>query len=112
MSSSDKQWRIDNAERLRLGGLRWRFQRYTKWSEDWDHDHCGACWAKFAEFEGSQILHEGYATCEDYPRGARYEWICKSCFDDLRDDMQWSAISAPSPKHDRIYIPLVDEGTE
>jgi hypothetical protein len=110
MASSDKQWRIDNVEQLR--GLRLQLQRYTKWSENWDHDHCAACCAKFAEFDGPNIQHEGYATCEDYPKGAHYDWICKSCFDDLKDDMQWSATSASSLKRDQIYIPLIDEGTE
>jgi hypothetical protein len=56
-----------------------------------DHDHCAACWAKFAEFEGPDIEHEGYATGDDYPKGACYEWVCQICFDDLKDDMQWSA---------------------
>lgn len=83
----NKQWRIDNASNLR--GVRLQFRRYTRWSESWDHDHCAACWAKFAEFEGPDIQHEGYATCDD-PRGAGYDWICQSCFDDLKDDMQWT----------------------
>jgi hypothetical protein len=26
-----------------------------------------------------------------YPKGACYEWVCQTCFDDLKDDMQWSA---------------------
>ena len=87
----DKQWRIDSASHLK--GLRLHLRRYTKWREGWDHDHCAACWAKFAEFEGPDILHEGYATGEDYPRGSGYEWVCKTCFDDLKHDMRWSAVS-------------------
>ena len=88
VAAPDKQWRIDNAGNLK--GLRLQFLRYTKPSEKWDHDHCAACWAKFAEFDGPDIQHEGYATCDDYPKGARYEWVCQCCFDDLRDEMQWS----------------------
>jgi hypothetical protein len=84
------QWRIDNASHLK--GLRLQFRRYTRWSERWDHDHCAACWAKFAEFEGPDILHQGYATCDDYPKGAGYEWVCQTCFDDLKDDIEWSAV--------------------
>jgi hypothetical protein len=87
-AESDKQWRIDNASFLK--GVRFQFRRYIRWSESWDHDHCAACWAKFAVFEGPDIHHEGYATCEGYPRGACYEWICQPCFVDLRDDMQWT----------------------
>jgi hypothetical protein len=91
MAKPDKQWRIESARRLK--GLKLRFRRYTRWNESWDHDHCAACWTKFAEFEGPDIQHEGYATEDDYPEGACYEWVCKTCFSDLKDDMQWSASS-------------------
>jgi hypothetical protein len=85
-----KQWRIDNAGRLK--GARLQFRPYMRWSESWDHDHCAGCWAKFAEFEGPDILHEGYATRDDDPKGAGYEWVCQACFNDLKDDMEWSAV--------------------
>ena len=84
----DKQWRIDNASALR--GIRLRFQPYTRWSDTWDHDHCAACWAKFAEVDGPDIQHQGYATCEEHPKGARYWWICSTCFADLKEDMGWT----------------------
>jgi hypothetical protein len=48
--------------------------------------------AIFIEADGADIQREGYATTAEYSRGARYEWICSECFDDLKDDMQWSAI--------------------
>ena len=83
----DKQWRIDNANNLR--GLRLQFRRYTRWSETWDHDHCEACGVKFAEFDGEDIQHEGYASCDDYKHGACYAWVCSDCFNDLKDDMGW-----------------------
>ena len=57
---SDKQWRIDNAERLQ--GLQLQLRPHTAWSKDWEHDHCAACWTKFAEPEGSDSQKEGYAT--------------------------------------------------
>lgn len=88
LNRNAKQWRIDNAKHLK--GLRWQFRRYTRWSESWDHDHCAACWAKFAEFEGPDIQHEGYASCDDHPGGVCYDWVCQACFDDLKDDMEWS----------------------
>ena len=84
----NKTWRIDNAKHLK--GLRLHFRRYTRWSDDWDHDHCEACMAKFAEFDGENILHEGYASGDDYRHGAGYAWICGECFNDLKDDMNWS----------------------
>ena len=46
--------------------------------------------AKFAEFNGDNIQHEGYTTCDDYVHGACYHWICCACFNDLKDDMNWS----------------------
>jgi hypothetical protein len=87
-AAADKQWRIDNARLLR--GVRLRLRQYTRRSESWDHDHCAACWATFAEFDGPDIQQRGYATGEDYPRGAGYEWVCQTCFSDLKDDMGWT----------------------
>jgi hypothetical protein len=90
-ASTDKQWRIDNAKRLT--GLRLHRRPYRAWSDTWDHDHCAACWRKFAETDGPDIEREGYATGADYPRGEGYEWVCKKCFSDLMVEMQWTEIS-------------------
>jgi hypothetical protein len=92
MVENDKQWRIDNA--MHLKGLKLHFRRYTRWSESWDHDHCTACSAKFAEFDGPDIQHEGYATGDDYPRGAGYEWVCRTSFEDLKADLRCSAANS------------------
>jgi hypothetical protein len=81
------RWRLGNARHL--SGLVLRFRRYTRWSESWDHDHCAACWAKFAEDDGLDQLHEGYATGPDYPKGAGYDWVCPTCFADLADVLGW-----------------------
>jgi hypothetical protein len=88
-TENPKQWRIDNANPLK--GLRLQFCRYHRWSESWDHDHCSACFIKFSELDGPDIQHEGYATCDDYRLGARYEWVCQSCFEDLKHDLLWTA---------------------
>jgi hypothetical protein len=61
-------------------------------SKEWDHDHCSACWATFADIEGPEILHEGYATTADYKLGADYDWICPTCFAELRDVMNWTEV--------------------
>lgn len=63
-------------------------------SEDWDHDHCVVCWAKFAEYDAPDIEHEGFTTCDDYEFGPRYHRVCEECFADLKDEMGWSL--APS----------------
>jgi hypothetical protein len=80
-------WRLDNARHL--GGLTLHFRPYARWSESWDHDHCAACRIKFAEFDGPETIHEGYATGPDYPKGAGYEWVCPTCFADLASELGW-----------------------
>ena len=93
-SKPEDQWRIDNARHLK--GLRLRFSRYSRWSASWDHDHCAGCWAKFAEFDGHDIQHEGFTTCDDYKFGAGYDWVCQTCFTDLRVAMQWTVAEGNS----------------
>jgi hypothetical protein len=58
-------------------------KKWTPYSEEWDHDHCEYCWAKFME-SGKDVLTEGYATEDDY------QWVCSECFRDLRDEMGWT----------------------
>ena len=74
-------WRIDTAKRIKGASL--RFQKYQRYSETWDHEHCVGCWAKFLESKVSpDILIEGYVTEDDH-------WVCSQCFDDLREVMDW-----------------------
>lgn len=83
--------RLDNVKRLK--GQKFRWKTYKMPRPDRDHNHCAACWAKFAEFGGSDILHEGYAITEAYDKGADYEWVCQSCFEALKDRLQWSVLT-------------------
>jgi hypothetical protein len=39
-------------------------------------------------------LKEGYATMADFPKGARYEWVCIQCFSELKAEMGWHAAQA------------------
>jgi hypothetical protein len=82
-------WRLDNARHL--CGLTLLRRPYKKWSDDWDHDHCAACFAKLAEFDGEDVLHEGYATPPGY-KGDRegYDWVCVTCFHDLKTSLNWT----------------------
>jgi hypothetical protein len=98
MTENPKQWRIDNAKHLK--GVRLHLRRYARPSESWDHDHCAACWAKFAEFDGHDIQHEGHATGDGYKFGAGYEWVCRECFNDLKDDLGWTNLPEPPPNDD------------
>jgi hypothetical protein len=84
-------WRIDNCKGLRR--LKLKRKKYRPWSETWNHDHCAACWATFAEFDGPDYQHEGYATCDDYKHGAEYDWVCMSCFSELKEEMDWMEVS-------------------
>jgi hypothetical protein len=47
------------------------------------HAHCDFCWAKFAAFDGPDILHSGWTTPDE-----RF-WICDNCFADFRDQFGW-----------------------
>jgi hypothetical protein len=94
-SDSDKEWRLNNARHL--AGLKLQHRNYARWSENWDHDHCAACFAKFAEFDGPDVQHAGYATRDDYKHGAGYEWVCSRCFSDLKPVLNWTADEA-APK--------------
>lgn len=86
----EKDWRAETAEFIR--GERLRRKKYKAPSKRWDHDHCAACWAKFADFDGPEILHEGYTTIAESKWGADYHWVCPQCFSDLRELMEWIEI--------------------
>ena len=91
--SDPPDWRLDNARHL--AGFALRRRRYQRWSDDWDHDHCAACWAKFAQGDEPGILREGYATGEDDPRGAGYDWVCETCFAELQPELGWTSPDTP-----------------
>jgi len=76
-------WREDGAKHIR--GATLRFKKYRMPRPSWDHDHCVGCWAKFMENPGQDILTEGYATEAD-------DWVCPTCFADLKDRMGWKTI--------------------
>jgi len=88
----DLQWRMETGWYLK--GATLRKAKWRKRNADWDHDHCSCCWAKFAEWDGPEILHEGYTTTEQHPPGVGYHWVCEQCFDDLRSEMQWQVEGA------------------
>ncbi len=88
---TEGDWRLEQLKRHPLlRGVRLQRKAYRPRSPEWDHDHCAGCWAKFAG-NGSDpaLLHEGYATCSDYPRGEGYEWVCSECFDLFKAKMGW-----------------------
>jgi hypothetical protein len=92
-----KDWRVDLVEHLR--GQRLLFSKYRQPSPQWNHDHCAACFATFAEFEGPDHQYEGYTVGPEYRHGREYEWVCTRCFADLKDEMGWSGFRVYSADH-------------
>jgi len=79
---SEADWRLTGQEKY-LRGVTLVWRRYSRYSPDWDHDHCAFCWAKFIEPPAEDCLREGYCT-ED-----AYHWVCADCFADFRDRFEW-----------------------
>ena len=75
-------WRRQGQEQY-LKGETLSWKTYTKFREDWDHDHCEFCGTKFMVSSDSETLKEGYATSDNYT------WICKQCFKDFCDEFEW-----------------------
>jgi hypothetical protein len=85
----EDDWRLQGQETY-LKDITLFWKTYTRYSESWDHDHCEFCWAEFTEENRSDVLHEGYAT-ED-----NYRWICEECFEDFKDLFDWK-VAQPKP---------------
>jgi len=112
---SAEDWRYDNLKHLQ--GATFRFTTYEASTNDSDHDHCRGCWAKFADFEGPDILHEGYVHAKPFePRpesefvtecsargmrcipqpllkGCQLNWLCSQCFNDFRESLGFSLLA-------------------
>jgi hypothetical protein len=64
--SANEEWKQHKLKRLaHLKGSPFQWAKYAAPSTDWDHDHCDGCNAKFAEFDGCEILHNGYFTIHE-----------------------------------------------
>ena len=83
-------WRLYSVNTFEDSGYNSR--KYKAYSEEWTHDHCAPCWATFSELDGPKIVHEGYATTDDYKHGAEYDWVCVPCFSELREILDWTAV--------------------
>ena len=94
---SDKDdWRLGGQERyLQPARLCWK--RYSRWSDEWDHDHCEFCWAKFVALDDTQSgpndLSEGYAVLSNGDFPDDYHWICATCYADFRGMFDWEVVS-------------------
>ena len=81
-----------------LRGVTFVRKHYKAPSSKWDHDHCVACWAKFGEFDGPEIQHEGYATTEAFVHGADYDWVYLECFGLFCEPMDWKEAKSSESK--------------
>jgi hypothetical protein len=97
-------------------GYVFRWQRYRELAPDWNHDHCKACWARFAERpdEWTDTVHtEGWVTLwplhhnpeeeqeliarfrsigevlvpSPKPHGFQLDWVCPECFEACREEL-------------------------
>ncbi len=75
-------WRLQGQEKF-LKGVSLSKETHKKHREDWEHDHCEFCGAKFSEREGD--LREGYVTTD------RYRWICEVCYEDFKQLFSWKS---------------------
>jgi hypothetical protein len=90
-----EDWRLLNLEASQyLRGIKFTRKAYRAPSKSWDHDHCEICFAKFMEPPATDqdILHEGYASTQEYVRGEDYAWLCPTCFDDFSTQMGWTDV--------------------
>ena len=79
----EHDWRYENAKKLQ--GAEFTEARYVQPGQEWDHDHCIACWQKLAEKgEAPEVLQSGFVTDAD-------DWVCPECFADLGPHLNWSA---------------------
>jgi hypothetical protein len=105
-------------------GFVFRWQTYRQLSPEWSHDHCGGCWARFAEHpeEWSDVVHTaGWVTLwqardkpnspfiadgkaagylfvpSPKPGGFQLDWLCPDCFAACRDPLEFVV----DPDHDQ-----------
>jgi hypothetical protein len=83
----------DWAGHERFIGAHWSWKKYIPESGPQEHEHCRICWAMFSVLDENG-LRAGYARVDDHdPKlGEVYEWICKTCFDDLKDLFKWVVV--------------------
>jgi hypothetical protein len=108
--AGEEDWRLIHEEDW-MHGAHLHFRRYKAPSEDWTHDHCELCRAKFSQNDQIDALREGYVSEIDsstsilpveerttFLDGYRVVaspdtacWICPTCFEDFRERFGWSA---------------------
>jgi hypothetical protein len=75
-------WRLANQETF-LKGATLHWAQWSRPRQDWDHDHCVFCWAKFMEDETPNTLQAGYTTDDGC------YWVCCTCYEDFKEKFKW-----------------------
>ena len=91
--TKDGDWRLQGQEEY-LTGVSLVHRPYRRYAAnpEWDHDHCAFCLAKFMIEDRPNVLHEGYASSDDY------HWICESCFLDFQEQFGWTIAGDATPQ--------------
>jgi hypothetical protein len=80
-------WRLDIGGGPEMYGVTLYWRTFTKLRDDWDHEHCEFCFAKFVE------SHESFATASTLSEGFvipdGYKWVCSTCFEDFKEHFSW-----------------------
>jgi hypothetical protein len=61
------------------------YKQWIQYQENWDHDHCEFCMAKFSNYKDA--LHSGYCTMDER------QWICEDCYNDFKEFFQWRTVN-------------------
>lgn len=82
MMVEQDDWRLHGQERY-LKGIVLRWKNYNRPGPSWIHGHCEFCWVEINGFGDPKYLHEGYTTEDEY------RWICKDCYEDFKELIEW-----------------------
>jgi hypothetical protein len=108
---TEEDWRLTREEEW-MYGAELRLMRFTKPSDDWDHEHCSLCWTTFMEQPDEESVADGFVhgynrADAPAPLGERTtrvpgmrivkaptdeHWVCRECFNDFRQRFGWTAL--------------------
>jgi hypothetical protein len=81
----------ENSGNDRYIGARLKWKDYDPGADPSEHNHCWVCWKTFSLLDGD-AERTGFAVVDDPKFGDDYNWVCKSCFDDLKDLFNWVVV--------------------
>lgn len=103
MVAGPDDWRRRGQEQY-LTGAQLTWKHYRSLTAEWEHEHCEFCWHKFLdpsyspahrqalEKEPDKHSAAGYTNLADESRAAGKWWICKQCFDDFKEEFEWTVV--------------------